>query len=418
MQTVLTIGWKDLRVLFSDRAALILMLAAPLLLAAGLGLVSGALFGGDNNGMAGLGDIPLVIHNGDAGELGDALTAVFSSPDLQGVFAVETAVAPAAARQAVREDAAAAALIIPPGFSASLLPDPATGRPGPAAPLQIVTNPGRPISAGVVQAVAGSALNDLETGVIGLRVALAQQIAAGQLDPAQAAEAGQTLGRNRALAQGEPLLRVNSHSPGAAPAEPNLLAVLAPGMAVFFLMFTVTQGAGSLLAERDAGTLGRMLSNPVTARQILGGKVSGIFFSGTAQMSILILATALLFGVRWGDPAAVALLILTVVAAASGWGLLLAAAVSTTQQVGSIGTAMMLIFGILGGSLVPVPDSGPLALIGKLTPNAWAADGFQTLALGGGTADLLPNYLALLLMAAILFTVAAALFRRRPLINL
>ena len=420
MHKILTIAWKDLRVLFSDRAALILMLAAPLLLAFGLGLVTGA-FAADG-GFGSVGDIPVALVNEDEGALGAAFDELFAAPELAGLFVVQTAVSPAAARAAVANDQLAAAVLIPPGFSAALLPDPATGETSPAAPLEIVSNPARPISAGVVRTVVAGVLNDIETGVLGAQVSLAQMSAAGELsaaDGAALAERGRQIGEARAAAgRVDRLVRVQRADAAGGADDFNLMAYLAPGMAVLFLMFTVTQGAGSMITERDAGTLGRMLATPTSAAQILAGKISGIFLSGTAQLSILILVTSLLFGLRWGSPLLVAALILAVVAAASGWGVLLAASVDNRGQIGTLGTAMMLIFGVLGGSFFVLPQSGPVEWLSKLTPNAWAIDGFTALASGGGAAELLPILGALLLMAVCLFTAAALVFRRRPLVRL
>ena len=51
MLKLLTIGWKDLIVTFRDRAALIMMLAAPFVLTLGMGAVTGAFSDGSNNGI-------------------------------------------------------------------------------------------------------------------------------------------------------------------------------------------------------------------------------------------------------------------------------------------------------------------------------------------------------------------------------
>ena len=51
----------------------------------------------------------------------------------------------------------------------------------------------------------------------------------------------------------------------------------------------------------------------------------GIFLTGAAQMLILILGTALLFQLQWGDPLAVLALVLAAVFRAVGWGMLLTA---------------------------------------------------------------------------------------------
>ena len=85
---------------------------------------------------------------------------------------------------------------------------------------------------------------------------------------------------------------------------------------------------------------------------MLGGKVLGIFFTGVAQVGILILASSLFFGVKWGDPLGLVVLILVTVFGATGWGMLITALARTPAQVGSVGSALMLIFGILGGSFI------------------------------------------------------------------
>jgi ABC-2 type transport system permease protein len=74
----------------------------------------------------------------------------------------------------------------------------------------------------------------------------------------------------------------------------------------------------------------------------------------------------------------------------------------------------MLLFGILGGSFVSLSGSGPVVdALSKLTPNAWALDGFTQLGLGNGIESLLPSLAALVVMAVVLFAVSVALFRRR-----
>jgi ABC-2 type transport system permease protein len=153
---------------------------------------------------------------------------------------------------------------------------------------------------------------------------------------------------------------------------------------------------------------------PTTTVQVLGGKVLGIFLSGFAQVGLLILGTTLMFNLNWGDPVGIVVLVAAVSAAATSWGLLLAGIAKTTTQVASMGTAMMLTFGILGGSFIPAENlTGPLQSLRLLTPNAWAMDGFNLLNTGQTLSDIMGPVAALLIMAALLFGVAVYLFRRR-----
>src|SRR6266540_4043992 len=112
------IGLKDLRIAFRDRAALILMLAAPFVLTFGLGLVTGR-FSGNNSGLS---NIPVIIVNLDNDQLGNALVDAFNSADLADLVEPTASSEPEAARRLIDEDKAAAAIIIPEGFTRSILP--------------------------------------------------------------------------------------------------------------------------------------------------------------------------------------------------------------------------------------------------------------------------------------------------------
>ena len=98
---------------------------------------------------------------------------------------------------------------------------------------------------------------------------------------------------------------------------------------------------------------------------------------------------------------------------ATGWGMLITSLARSQAQVGSVGSALMLIFGILGGSFINL-DQMPALLrsISRITPNAWGLDGFTTLALGGTLTNLMAPVTALLIMGAVLFGIAAVIFSR------
>ncbi|MBV6402713.1 MAG: hypothetical protein CNIPEHKO_03026 [Anaerolineales bacterium] len=156
-----------------------------------------------------------------------------------------------------------------------------------------------------------------------------------------------------------------------------------------------------------------MLISPTSNAQVLGGKVLGIFLMGVAQVGVLILASSIFFQVRWGDPLGVLVLILAAVFGATGWGMLITAFARTPAQIGSTGAAVMLIFGILGGSFMQLDNFPPfMQTLSKITPNAWGMDGFVTLALGGTLKNLTEPVTALLIMGALLFAASVVLFNR------
>jgi ABC-2 type transport system permease protein len=413
MLKTLLIGLKDLKLMFRDRAALVFMLLAPFLLTIGMGFVTGR-FSGSSGGLS---DIPVVIVNLDNDQLGDALADVFTAEELAGLLEPTTSVDPETARRLIDNDEAAAAVIIPEGFTRSIIPPEGTSfdetylQPEPVK-IEVYANPSRPTSAGVVKAIVDEFVSRVEEGRISGMTSILGLIQAGRLDPQNAESEARALFAE-VDQQENPAITLKTNQAGASSVEFDILAYMAPGMALLFLMYTVSYGGRSILAERSQGTLPRLLVSPTSTAQVLGGKVLGIFLTGVAQVGILILASTLFFGVQWGDAAGLVALILAAAFGATGWGMLITALARTPAQVGSIGSAIMLIFGILGGSFVNLEQMPSFVrTVSKITPNAWGLDGFTTLALGGTLRNLMEPITALLIMGAVLFGIAVLLFSR------
>lgn len=414
MKKIFLIGLKDLLLIFRDPAALILMLLAPFALTIGLGFVTGRM---GNSTSSGISDIPVILVNQDGGQLGTALIEMFHSSDLQDLVAPSEMDDFTLAQQAVDDDQAAAAILIPAGFSDSIIPSAsAASLDSAVVALQLYSNPTRPTSAGVIKTILETFLSRVETYRAGGIVTIEQMLKQGLIAPDQAMSVGIQMGVQLRAQAGDTAssIPIQTQDGQTGTFEVDTLAMMAPGMALMFLMYTVTYGGRSLLTERQAGTLPRLLVSPTSPRQILAGKVFGIFLTGLAQMAILILGTCLLFRLHWGDPLAIVVLLIAAVAAATGWGLLLAAVAKTPGQVSTIGSAMMLIFGLLGGSFFSTDNlPGWVQTFARISPNSWGMDGFSTLALGNGLNAIWTPILALLAMAVILFFLAALLFNRR-----
>jgi len=406
MRKVFLIGWKDVVLSFRDRAALILMLAAPFVLTRGLGFVTGRLSGSSSSGVS---DIPVVVVNQDGGALGGELVQVLQSPGLDSLLATSTAADPQAARQLVDEDKAAAAIVIPAGFTQSILPG-----AGEAAQIVLYTNPTRPTSVGVVETIVDEFASQVEAARVGGMVATQQLLASGRIQPSEAEGLAARIAAQVAQARSSESIQVRGETSGSEQPQFDALAYMAPGMALMFLMFTVTNGGRTLLAELAQGTLPRLLVSPTSTAQVLAGKVLGIYLTGVAQVLVLIGASTVLFRLHWGQPLAVLVLVLACVAGAVGWAMLITAVGRTAGQVSAIGSAIMLIFGIMGGSFFSLDNlPGWFRAVSKITPNAWGMDGFTTLALGNGLPQIAVPVLALCAMGAVLFGIAVLLLQRR-----
>ena len=412
MQKFFLIALKDLKLSFRDTVALVMMLLAPFALTLGMGAVTGRFSGSSSTGLS---DIPVIIVNQDGGELGNALTELWSSPELADLIAPAASTDPVGARAKVDADEAAAMILIPSGFTNSIIP--AVGMTAPSNPVQVelYSNPTRPNSVGVIKTILEQFLSQVEVGRIGGQVAVTELLTNGIITPAQAASVGQAVGQTQATTSGSSIAFKQVTASGEE-VKFDVLAYLAPGMALMFLMFTVTYGGRSLLVEEAAGTLPRLLVSPTSSAQILAGKIFGIFLTGVMQLLILIGGTTLMFRLNWGNPLPVLLMVLASVLGATGWGVLLTALLKTPGQAGAIGSAMMLIFGILGGSFTNIqmlPES--IQFISYITPNHWGLEGFTTLASGGSLQGILTPLAWLAGMFLVLFTIGVLIFSRRGL---
>jgi ABC-2 type transport system permease protein len=414
MKKLLLIGGKDFLIAFRDRAALILMLLAPFLLTLGLGFVTGRFSGSSSSGIS---HIPVILINQDEKQLGNALVAVFQSQDLSELVDPTISSDTVTAFKNVDDNKAVAVVVIPPGFTDSIIPAAGQSSPGNVVQIEIYANPTTPTSVGVVKTILDQFISQMEVGRVGGQVAVTQLVSSGRIQIQDALTVGSAIGISEANASSQSTsITLKTTTPSGEAVKFDVLALLAPGMALMFLMYTVSHGGRTLLTERNYGTLQRLLVSPTSTTQILGGKMIGIFLTGVAQMYILIEGTSYLFNLQWGDPLGVYCLMLAAVFGAVGWGMLLAATAKTPGQVNAIGTALMLTFGILGGTFINMNGMPAwFRYLTKITPNAWGTDGFTTLALGGNLHDILTPILALLAMGVILFVTAVILFRRRGL---
>ena len=418
MKKLFLIGIKDLKLVFRDRAALTFMLLAPFLLTVGMGFVTGRFSGGSS----GLSDIPVIVVNLDHEQLGGALADVFSSQELADLMEPTASSDPGAARRLIDDDQATAAVIIPVGFTQSIIPtqgiafDENYVQPDPVQ-IEVYTNPTRPTSAGVIKAIVDEFVSRVEEGRTSGMTSMLQLAAGGFITSANAETESRDLFQNVNETEST-VITLKTNTQGAEAVEFDILAYMAPGMALLFLMYTVSYGGRSILQERSQGTLPRLLISPTSNAQVLGGKVLGIFLMGVAQVGILILASTIFFRVQWGDSLGILALILATALGATGWGVLITALARTPAQVGSVGSALMLIFGILGGSFINLEQMPPfLRTISKITPNAWGLDGFTTLALGGTVSNLREPITALFIMGVVLFSVSVVLFNRQGMVQ-
>ena len=361
VHAVLTIALRDLRQRVRDRSAIILAVVAPFALAY---LFSVMLPGGSAAFHTSYAVVDL-----DGGPVARSLVnGPLTALKEAGVADVTAMADEAGARAKVEDGAMAAAIVIPAGFSDAV----GAGR---AAELKVIGGADATLAAGVARSV----LKGFASGVESVQVSIATVLVSSGAAPDPALIARLS---GEALAVPDPIILADDRTADRVASN---MTFYAASMAVLFVFFAAQFGVTSLLAERRAGTLARMLAAPISPQTVLAGKVLVSIVLGVVSMGIVALGTSLLIGARWGDPVAVAALIVTTVLAASGIALLVVGFAKNEDQAGGLTAIVAMTLAVLGGSFFPMSQAPEgLAQLSLFTPHAWFLRGVNDLASGAG----------------------------------
>ena len=382
MRAALLIAAKDLRERLRDRSALMFAFVVPL----GLAFIFSRILGGVASGqdVFSYGVVDLDRGSASHGFVDDVLGSVAR----QGVIDVRTIGTEARARAMAADGTVDAVFVIPAGFTA------ATRSGDRPASILVVGNVDASIARQVARSIAEAYTANLNAIRLSVAAAVASREAAGQ--PTTQADLARLA--HDAAAMSEP---VTLRDITAATKQLDATTYLAAGMAVFFLFFTVQFGVSSLLEERNDGTLVRLLAAPIPRSSILAGKMLTSFVLGCISMSVLAIASTLLFGADWGNPTGVAVLIVCGVLAAMGIMALVATMAKTAEQAGNWQAIIAVVLGLLGGTFFAISQAPPfLAKLSLITPQAWFMRGRGDLHGGGLPVVALPA-LAMLAFAAV-----------------
>ena len=387
MRAALVIAAKDLRQKIGDRSALFLAVLAPL----GLAVLFSQMIPSQEGFHA-----DYVVVDLDGGPIAQGLR----SGPLQGmadadVATITVATSEAAGRAQVEAGDADAAIVIPAGFSAAV-------QAGQPARLLVIGGPAT-LSVEIARSVLAGFGSEVTAVQVGVRTALAASGSAPE--PSLLARLAQD-----ALAIPAPIV-VSANA--TTERQASSTTYYGASMAVLFVFFAAQFGVVGLLAERRTGTLARMLASPIGPGTILFGKVLVSLVLAVVSMSVVVIATTLLLGASWGNPAAVAGLVLATAFAATGIATLVVGFARTEEQAGGAVAIVALTLGVLGGSFFPlsVAPEG-MATLSLITPHAWFIRGINDLAAGGGPEAVTGSLAVLLAVGAVTGGIGLARARR------
>jgi ABC-2 type transport system permease protein len=375
----LWIAAGNLRRMFRARANIFFVFVFPMLLI----LVLGATFGGSSSPRMG-------VASPGSGPLGTALLRQLQrAPQLQ-VVPVASA---SALLTEVERGNVDAGIVIPPGYDRAV-------RAGHDVRIRYLARPDQ----------SSQQLGETVRGVVARQAALlgAARFAVGERSAPSFAAA---LARANRVAPHIAAVSVTQTSAGTA-VFPSSLGQFDEGawsQLLLFLFLIALTGASALIESRRLGVARRMLATPTSPATVIAGEALGRVLIACVQALVIILGTALFFGVRWGQPAGVAAVVILYACAGAGAGTLVGALFRNEQQAAGISLLLGLGLGALGGCMAPLEIFPPaLKRIAHLTPQAWGNDAFDKLVgHGASITGILPQLGALAAFAAVLLSVAA-----------
>jgi ABC-2 type transport system permease protein len=208
---------------------------------------------------------------------------------------------------------------------------------------------------------------------------------------------------------------VTSETVGAAGRSlPSGFAYSAPAYLVLFVFINTLVAAWGLPADRARGLTRRAFAAPTFAAAVLLGEWLYRLMVALLQAGLIVVVGALLFGVDWGDPAAITAIVLLFALASTGASILLGSLARTPEQVTGIAPPLGIGLGMLGGCMWPLEIVGPtMRAIGHATPHAWAVGAFtEVVGAGAGLSDIATELGALAAFAAGFLAIALVVFAR------
>jgi ABC-2 type transport system permease protein len=410
----LSVAGKEIRLIAADRGTLAILILLPILL--------GSLFAGLNI-MANTSDespdilLEVSLVNEDPGVFGGEVTKTIGSIKELNIESLDSI---NEAEQRVIKGEVAAAIIIPADFSENI------DAYAPTA-IEVIVDPAQPESASIVTGIMNQVVGEVTIwGEIqyGVRTIMEES---GLLVEASPEEQRAIEAQNMGVIMTQlnelrrnPAISVISENLEGVKVEGGIglfLTYLFPAFTVMFIFFIVGGESASLLQEREAGTLRRLLAAPIPPWTIIAGKMLAYGLLVCLQVVILFTIGYVLFDITLGQ-SPLALITITVLVAfvAVSMGMLVAAFAKSAKQADSVGTILAFVLAGIGGAFPLWPpifrSEGFIGILSKFTPHAHALEGYYSvMAENASFTQILPQLGILLLMGTVFFLIAVWRFK-------
>lgn len=419
---------KDLILFLSDRRALLISLALPIVIGAFFGYLTGG-----SGGKGGVINAALVLQDDSAA--GRKIAAGLKADPALRLAAMTLE----QAQRAVRKGDQKVAIVIPAGFgdaaSAALF-----GGSGSKPEVRLLYDPSQPavlsmakgiLTQQVMQVVSAEMLGGGASAQEATRRTLRQLEQSGThgteevalRDLLSSVQKYQTRPQPQGLDETAPApagiavpftMRDEQLSANSGPQGYNGYAHSFAGMAVQFILFMGVDMGASILLARRGGVWNRLLAAPVSLTTVLLARAASAAIIGFALMCLIFVVAVLVFGVHIASLAGFVGVALSFALLTAGFGLLIAAFGKTPEAARGMALFATLVMVMLGGAWMPsflFPEW--VQQVTLAVPTRWAVDGFDAVTWRGlGFAAAAPGMAVQLGFALLFAGLAIWKFRR------
>jgi ABC-type Na+ efflux pump permease subunit len=403
----LDIAIKDLYQIFKDWKTAIFLVAGPIIFT----LMFGFMFGGFGSPDTTTDHrLPVWVSVGEDTPVTQSFLAYLENSSVIRMTPVDPARSIEELQQAVNDEEAAGVLLIPEGFTATLIEKAETH-------LEIILDENTTTGITVQQEI-GTAANRLQTAA---RIARTSVQTYQTFDDKGDSNQLYHDAFMRALQAWEapPVTAIETRTAptgSQATSDENAFAHSLPGMMAQFTIAGLIGAAEIIIQERKSGALERLLGTAVPKFSILAGHWLAVFGMIFLQFIVLVSFGQIFLRLDFlAAPWATLILSIASCAYAASLGLLIGILAKMPEQSAIFTLIPMFIFSGLGGAWVPLEFLGEqVRQVARFTPVYWVMTGFKDILLRGATlADIWPSLLALAGFFVLFFIPAVLIFYRK-----
>jgi ABC-2 type transport system permease protein len=194
----------------------------------------------------------------------------------------------------------------------------------------------------------------------------------------------------------------------------DFILILLPGAMYFWVLFVGQSPFQEVQQEIESRVVPRLLACPVAPAHYILAKMLRCFVLCSLAVIVLLISSALLFGVRWGNPWKLGLVIFAWAGSMTGLLAAIYALARSREQANVLSPMVLITCAMLGGSMFPYENlPRVLQSVGQYTPNRWGVLVLQGAAHSKPLSELLVPFIGLLVLGLVGSGASFFLFRRR-----